>query len=353
MNEASMAENETDTVKGDAEPLVLGEPEGVEPEVVPLVAPEPASARLDPPISSKRSLGFVGGVLGGLVAAGVGFGLAQYVPQGWPIQDTSTLQEAMTAQQKQTEALQAKLAELPVAPDLSGLTEKIKALDSRISALEARPAGGVADASSLKEMQNQIDALKSAPVTGIDAAAVQQVMAEAEAAATKIKADAEATAAKASAKLALSQIQAAVDSGAPFAASLSALANVPTVLTDNAERGLPTLAALTDSFPEAARAAIDAALRANMGESWSDRATNFLRTQTGARSIDPRDGNDPDAVLSRAEAALRSGNIKTALDEISALPEPAQAEMATWRAQAEKRQAGIDAVAGLAAAIGE
>lgn len=345
-----MADNETDPAKSDAEPLVLSEPEAIPPQQARPEIPETTPPAAAAP--QKRRGGFFGGLIGGLVAAALGYGLAQYVPQGWPIQDTSSLQAALDAQQAQTQDLLAKFEALPASPDLTGLTEQIKALEARIAALESRPAGG-GDASALQEMQSQIDALKAAPVAEIDTAAVEKVMAEAEASAAKIKADAEATAAKASTKLALSQLQAALDSGAPFAASLPAFGDVPAVLTQNAESGLPTLMSLTDSFPEAARAAIDAALRADMGESWSDRATNFLRTQTGARSTDPREGNDPDAVLSRAEAALRAGDLKAALDEISALPAPAQAEMAAWRSEAEKRQAGIDAVAGLAAAIGE
>ena len=104
---------------------------------------------------------------------------------------------------------------------------------------------------------------------------------------------------------------------------------------------------------QAARAALDAALRADMGQSWADRATNFLRTQTGARSTTARAGTDPDAVLSRAEAALRAHDLATALTEIAALPAPALAEMAAWQALAETQLAGETAVAGLAAALGQ
>jgi hypothetical protein len=341
-----MAENETEIVKSDAKPLILNEPEVMTAEEPKVESSEPEQPIR--PAPNRRSGGFVGGLLGGVIAAALGYGVAQYVPQGWPLQDTSALQNALVAQQKQTEEMQAKLAALP-----AGIAEQLKAMDARIAAFEARPVEGTNDPAAIQVLQSQIDALKSAAPSGIDPAAIEKVMAEAEASAAKIKADAEATAAKASAKLALAQVQAAVDSGAPYVASLSALGEVPAVLAENADSGLPTLATLTKDFPEAARAAIDAALRANMGESWSDRATNFLRTQTGARSIDPREGSDPDAVLSRAEAALRAGDVKTALAEISTLPEPAQAAMAAWRAEAEKRQAGIDAVAALAAAIGE
>ncbi len=337
-----MAENEEKMPSGEGEPLVLGEPEALadsEPKAEPVtLAPSP---------EPKRGSGLVGGVLGGLVAAGLGFGLAQYVPNGWPVQDTSALQAALTAQQQMTADLQSKLDALP---DVSG---QITALDARIAKLESQPAGVSVPESALQDLQAQIDKLRAAPVAGIDPAAVQAVMADAEASAAKIKAEAEATAAKARAKLALAEVQSAIDSGAPYAASLAALGDVPAALRENADSGLPSLPALIDSFPAAARAAIDSDLRANMGQSWTDRATNFLRTQTGARSTGPREGSDADAVLSRAEAALRAGDLKAALTEISALSEPAQAEMAAWRGQAEKRLAGIDAVAGLAASTGE
>ena len=202
-------------------------------------------------------------------------------------------------------------------------------------------------------MQAQIDALKQAPAGAVDTAAIQAMMADAQAAADKIKAEAEETSSLARAKLALAEVQAALDSGAPYAMALAGLADVPAALSDHAQTGLPTLAGLTEAFPEAARTALDAALRADMGQSWADRATNFLRTQTGARSTTARAGTDPDAVLSRAEAALRAHDLATALTEIAALPAPALAEMAAWQALAETRLAGETAVAGLAAALGQ
>lgn len=341
-----MSTNDATTENGDTKPFVLDEPDLVVP---PKPTPDPQMRHPTPLPSPQRRGGFAGGVIGGLIAAAVGYGLAQYVPQGWPIQDTSALQQALDAQQKLTADLQARI---DAFPDTSALNQQIAAQDARLKAIETRP-DAAASTKALTQMQSQIDALKSAPVAGIDPAAIQAVMAEAEAAAAKIKADAEATAAQASAKLALAEVKAALDSGAPFAASLAALGEVPAALTDSAQSGLPSLMSLTDSFPAAARAALDAALRADMGSSWTDRATNFLRTQTGARSTTPQEGSDPDAVLSRAEAALRSGDLTTALAEISTLPEPAQAELAAWRAMAEKRQAGIAAVAALSAAIGE
>jgi hypothetical protein len=70
------------------------------------------------------------------------------------------------------------------------------------------------------------------------------------------------------------------------------------------------------------------------------------------RSLAPREGNDPDAVLSRAEAALAAGDLGTALAEAAALPEAGQAAMAGWVGLAAVRQAATAALAELTAAVG-
>ena len=102
----------------------------------------------------------------------------------------------------------------------------------------------------------------------------------------------------------------------------------------------------------AARAALEAALRADMGDSWTDRAMSFFRTQTGARSLTPREGSDPDAILSRAEAALAKGDLVTTLAELDSLPEVARAAMADWRSTADQRLSAITALRELADTIG-
>ncbi|MCT4369683.1 hypothetical protein CLG85_004745 [Yangia mangrovi] len=96
-------------------------------------------------------------------------------------------------------------------------------------------------------------------------------------------------------------------------------------------------------FPPAARDALSAARRAeSTTEDTASRVTTFFANQLGARSVEPREGDDPDAVLSRAEAALRSGDLGSVLNELAALPEPAQAELADWTARAEARKAALD-----------
>ena len=70
---------------------------------------------------------------------------------------------------------------------------------------------------------------------------------------------------------------------------------------------------------------------------------SFLKRSLGARSVAPREGNDPDAVLSRAEAAINSGDLAAALSELVTLPEEAQSAIADWRTAADARVAARSA----------
>ncbi|MEO0371247.1 MAG: mitofilin family membrane protein, partial [Pseudomonadota bacterium] len=135
-------------------------------------------------------------------------------------------------------------------------------------------------------------------------------------------------------------------SGAPFGDVLAQLTDtgvdVPVTLSD-ASGGIPTLASLQETFPEAARAALaaDRAAAAESGETGG--LTGFFKSQLGARSLTPQEGDGTDAVLSRAEAALRDGNLADALSEIETLPEVAQPAMADWVAMAAGREGAVNA----------
>jgi hypothetical protein len=73
----------------------------------------------------------------------------------------------------------------------------------------------------------------------------------------------------------------------------------------------------------------------------------FFRTQTQARSLTPQEGDTPDAVLSRAEAALAEGNVAAALAELEALPDDGRAAMQVWIDSAEARAAAVSAAGSL------
>ena len=345
-------------------------------------------------------------VIGGIAAALIGFGVSQVVPEGWPIGAEAGLDAAVAAQAAEIARLSEALRTLPtpapaadlspVVAELSALTDRIAAaeatvasipapvapidpgprigdLEARIAKLEALPPGTVIeggtgpDPAAMAALAQEIATLKSeiAEQAGSAASAIAEVnaaadaaraaLAEAQAQAATLTAQAKTTAANADARAALGRIEAAVETGAPFATAVAALTaagtQVPDPLATAAATGLPTLASLQTSFPDAARLALDESLRAGMGEGTMDRLGAFLRSQTGARSLVPREGTDPDATLSRAEAALRAGDLPTTLTEIATLPEAGQAALATWTAAAQARVAAMAALVTLAAAL--
>jgi HemY protein len=203
--------------------------------------------------------------------------------------------------------------ELAQRPSPAGLDPA--SLDAELARFRADLSAAV-DEARANVVTAQEEAAAIARQAAEEAAAREAAAAE-EAEATR--AAAEAAAEAAGRQAALTGILAALDSGEPFEDRLSGLAGaeIPAALSAAAADGVPTLTELVDSFPEAARAALDASIRAGVGGDPLDRVTAFLRVQTGARSLEPRAGDDPDAVLSRAEAALRTGDLPATLAEIS------------------------------------
>ncbi|MBF9061488.1 hypothetical protein HKCCSP123_20095, partial [Rhodobacterales bacterium HKCCSP123] len=160
--------------------------------------------------------------------------------------------------------------------------------------------------------------------------------------------------ARAEAEAALNAVRVAFETGEPFATALDTLAaatEVPEALGAVAGAGVPTMEGLQTAFPPLARAALPLALQETAGEGMGDRLGAFVMGQIGGRSVEPREGDDPDAVLSRVEAAVRSGDLQAALTEITALPEGAQGVLAPWVADVEARAAAEDGLAALTAAL--
>ena len=325
------------------------------------MAPDETGTTPQAPQRKRRGLAWViWPLLGGALAAAAGYGVAQYVPNGWPMASVVTLQTQVAVLSDQVQALQAdlqkadaRLASLETAPAPLGDTAQIAALELRLAALESKPMPAGTDSAALDQLRAEVAAIKTNGAAVMSAQVQADLDAKVQATEAKLTAIEQSAQAQAAATLtraALGQIAAALDSGAPYPSAIAALAgaDIAVVLTDNATAGLPSLQALQASFPDSARTALEAALRANMGESWSERVGNFLRTQVGVRSLTPRDGPDPDAILSRAEAALTAADVAQALAEIATLPTPAQDALSAWRVRAQLR---LDAQAALAALL--
>jgi hypothetical protein len=346
-------------------------------EPAPETVPEPAAARPAPPPPQmvRSGPGFLPLFLGGVAAAGLGFVLARYaVPEGWPnppVAPAEDVSAAVESQASRLAGLEQQLTDLAAKVDAAAAqpapTVDVEALrDQVIAALPASTDAGAMDAlqSRIDDLVQQVQAVAAQPaeppaptedqmaafqaqLDGAVAEARSQIEA-AQAEAARIEAEAAEAAEKAAATAALEQVAAALDTGAEYAEPLAVVVDagvtVPEALTAGADGSIPTLPTLQAEFPDAARAALDASIRAGEADTTMERAIAFLRTQTGARSLTPREGDDPDAVLSRAEAALRDGNLSAALTELGALPETGLAAMADWKAAAESRQAAVSAL---------
>lgn len=363
-------------------------------EAIPTADPDAVQTpEIAPPsVPPARRSGLFPAVAGGAIAAILGFAAAQFVPDGWPLQSNAetaatlatqaaalaTVEQEITRLSAALAAVEARpavdpaladrvvaLEQRPLSVDLA-LPARIEALESEFAAMASMPGDGTgasaaalaAQAAALEALQAEVARLKGSAGSAADSSATAEAiaaqLAEAEARAAALRSEAEANAAHANARAALRQIAVALETGGPFESALSAFAetDLPEVLARNAATGLPALTDLQATFPDAARKALDVALRADMGEGWTERFTSFLRSQTGARSTTPREGDDPDAVLSRIEAALSAGLVTDALALMPALPQVSQDVMADWTAKAQTYLSGQAALATLTTVMG-
>tara|TARA_R110000787_G_scaffold250480_1_gene356100 strand:+ start:899 stop:2200 length:1302 start_codon:yes stop_codon:yes gene_type:complete len=322
------------------------------PESVKAKTPEPAKAEVKPapvptPKAEPKKPGSVFWplLIGGALAAALGF-LASEMNLLGTRGDTSDLRTALARQQAQIVELQSAEPQTPVTefPDLDGLTgevatllDTLSAMEARLTEVEKRPITGGSSTAAVAAYERELAALQ---------ASVEEQRSEIEGLLDNALSVEEATAAvarNATLQAAITRIIAAINGGKPFASALAdlqanGLNDVPAALTNTAENGVVTLINLQTRFPETARAALSTA-RANGSEDATGGVGGFLRRQLGARSVAPREGTDPDAILSRAEAAVRDGRLTDALAELDTLPEISQSAMDDWLADARTRQA--------------
>ena len=339
-----------------------------EPGAIPQPAIEPPSAPT--PHVTVQKVGLAPLVLGGTIAAVLGFAAAYLGQQGKTTEFAATL----AAQADQIATLEAEIADLPTPPDPAPLTAAltqaqteiaaiqsdlaagISGLDVRLAALEKAPnADGTLSDTALAAWEREMETLR-ADVTAqqdriqqiVDAATLQIDESRVEAA--TIEQNATEAAAAATARAALSRVQAALVSGVPYDAALGDLGSavaVPDALAALAATGVPTITTLQADFPDAARAALAVARSEGLAGEEGGGLAGFLRNQFDVRSVTPQEGTTVDAILSRAEDALSQNHLSDTLAEIATLPEVVRAEMATWTSAAETRAAALAAVEGL------
>ncbi|MYF88972.1 MAG: hypothetical protein F4186_06220 [Boseongicola sp. SB0676_bin_33] len=231
--------------------------------------------------------------------------------------------------------------------ELSDLGTRLAALFRRVEALEA--SSGDASLSQSVQTEEQLTRFRDQLDQLVSGAEARIADAEAKIAEVEARAIEAGGASAAGNRIAVARLRAAIDTGAPYLDIISTMDEVPSELADHARTGIPTLLALQQEFPGAARAAL-AASRSIPGEGTvGDKIVAFLRHATNARSLTPREGDSADAILSRAEARVAEGDLPAALAEIDSLPRASRSAMAGWVAEAEFRlavQGAIDVLAG-------
>lgn len=344
------------------------EAESDTPPVLAVVA-EPKQASIFPLIVG----GIIAGVIGFLAANIGAFGtdtsdaidrriddLAAEI-QAFEPTDTSPLTERLVAISAELETIQSapktdglleriEVLESDIANNISGLESRLAALEAQIADLAIDQPASIAeqaDAMSdemLSAFQDELDALKAQAETQVEAAKLR---------AAEVEVEAAKSAARAERLSALAKLTAAVESGRAYVDELAEFQDAPKALTALAADGVITLSALQRGFPESARVALSSANTVPQDASAGDRFTAFLKRQTNTRSLSPRDGDDVDAVLSRADAQLSNGDLPAALSELTSLPDEAIEAMEPWISQAKARLAALDALSELTSAANE
>jgi len=302
-------------------------------------ADEQAAMPAPPPPAPEKKGGFFGTLMGGVLAAVIGFGGAIYFKAAeWPVfggtasadlearfaAQSDALTDAQAALAAQIEALQSSVDEGQAADaaTLTTLTERLDALPTTTAELmpddlRALLAAQKEEMDALQANLDQMSELTNGQIASAQEQQEQAAMAEA----------------RAKARGALNAVRSALASGDAYAAALpdiAAATEVPDVLAANADSGVPSADTLTNEFGPAARTALSASLKETAGDAPADRVLFFLKDQLGARSLTPQEGDDPNAVLSRVEAAVRAGDLDAALEGIPSLPEQGQAALQSW-----------------------
>jgi len=227
----------------------------------------------------------------------------------------------------------ANMADTPAASADAGLAAQLAALSERVEALAAAPDAG---ADTLGEANAAEIAVLAAQL-----AQVQQQVAEAAVALEETRAriaalDGEfnegqaADLGAARLPLILSGLETAFAGGRPFAGELAALrqalpeAEIPAEIANAAPVGLPR----PDVVVRQASAALPDMLAGRplaAGADWGDAAADWFRGIIALRPAEAVEGDGPDAVAARFEAALAQRDFAAAQAELEQLPEPMRA----------------------------
>jgi len=151
------------------------------------------------------------------------------------------------------------------------------------------------------------------------------------------------TASAAASALAAAALVEASQNSQPFPRELAALESLTpanaelTSLRRLAETGAPSRAALIASFPDYAARAAGASRAPSEGAGLGARIAYALSRVVTLRQVGDVTGSGVDATLARAEQFTADGDLDQALRTLDALPAGGREALAPWRARAERR----------------
>jgi len=161
--------------------------------------------------------------------------------------------------------------------------------------------------------------------------------------------------------LALISLQRAFDQGTPYRRELDVLQGaLPNAVNYNglsnaADAGAPTIAALKERFPEAIRSTMAGAQKSAKGP--IGHIMRNLQALVSVRPATPQEGESVTAIISRAEGKLERDDLGGAISELEALGGASSDEMSAWIEDASKRHQASTLLAdindGLLAGVGK
>lgn len=308
-------------------------------------------------VSPKKS-GFVPALLGGVACVVIGYGAANFIrPDGWPFPGTNTtelttkveaLEAELTALRSDAqkldgdligvrtsleEQIKTQVGAIDLNSSIAPLADNLSSLEARLSTVEARPVQeAIVSPEATAAYERQLEQMRTLLNDEVSRLQTAQASAQADEMA-------------ATAATALASLKAAIDSGNPYADLLTGIEiEIPAAIEGASETGVAAISVLQDEFAPAAREALTSSARAAYDEGTQGWFETFTRTQLGLRSLDPKDGDSADAILSRAGAKVTDADFPAALSELENLPDAGRTAMADWIEKASARVAVTDAL---------
>lgn len=275
----------------------------------------PPPAAKSPSGAALAATGIIGGVVALLLAGSMQY--AGYLP-GPSRSGGSDVSTEIADLRAQVEALRSA----PAQGANGDVSARLQALETSIG-----NNGNSADVTErLSTLQSEMETLRSATQNdGAAAADLGQRLSDIEARLNRP--GPEQAVARA---LSAAALKAATERGGSFAAELDTFAGVasddPAVegLRAYASEGVPTSADLVRRLPAATDAMMDALHQPAEGEGIASRLLSSAMRVVTVRPVGDVAGETPEAVVARLEERVKTGNLKAAVSEWSALPDAAK-----------------------------